>query len=64
MLGKEVQQDLVSSLVFTLYPCVIQIGSRSHPAMDLITEDLDVLMSLQIGLEFLDFIGVFVFGCE
>ncbi|KUI57634.1 hypothetical protein VP1G_10946 [Cytospora mali] len=62
VLGKESQDRLVTTSVFLQDSLVLQVGASSHPAVDLVTEGLDVLGSSQIGLEFLDVLDGLVLG--
>jgi len=60
MLRKELQQRLISSLILALNPLILQIRTRSHPAMNLISENLNMLLTLQVLLELLDILLEFI----
>jgi hypothetical protein len=57
ILGIKLQQCLVPSLILALNPLILQIRPSSHPAMNLVAEDFNILLTLQIRLEFLDVFG-------
>lgn len=62
MLAEEVKQDLVTTLVLLLVLSVVQVGTSSHPAVDLSGEGLNVLGDLQVGTEGIDIGSGLVLG--
>ena len=61
---EEGEGNLVAPLVFLLDRWVVQVCPRSHPAVDLVGEGLDVLGDLETGLVALDVVGRLVLGRE
>lgn len=57
MLVEELENGLVSTLVLLPHLGILQVRSRSHPAMDLTREGLDMLGDLQICLIVLDILS-------
>lgn len=64
MLGKEFEQSLVTTLILLLDTVVLEVRSRSHPAVDLVVEALDVLGPSQGSIELLDVLFGLVAGRE
>ncbi len=62
MLAKELQNSLVTPLILSLDAIIAEIGAGGHPAVDLVTEDLDVLGDGQSVLELLDIRGGLILG--
>lgn len=54
MLGKELEQGLIATLVFTLHLGVLQVRAGRHPAVNLGREGLNVVGDNEIGLESID----------
>ncbi len=64
MLVVEVEQHLVSTLVFLLDLFVLEVATSGHPAMDLVTEGLDVVFPAQGLAELFHCVRVLVAGGE
>jgi len=64
VLGKELKQGLVATLVFALHLGVLQVRAGSHPAVNLGREGLNVVRDDKIGLESIDIALGFVLGGE
>lgn len=64
VLTKEAQKSLVAALILLLDSIVAQVGTGSHPAVNLIFEDLNVLRYLECVLELLDILGGLVAGSQ
>ena len=62
MLVEEVKDGLVATLVLLAHLGVLQVRTSSHPAVDLGGEGLDVVRSLEVGLECFDVIRGLVLG--
>lgn len=62
MLVEKVQHGLVATLVFLAHLRVLQVRPSSHPTVDLSRESLDVVRSLEVGLERLNILGRLVLG--
>jgi hypothetical protein len=60
VLVKELQHSLVTPLILLLHSGILQVSSRSHPAVDLILERLNVLGNLEGLLKLLDLVLGFV----
>jgi len=59
---EEVKHGLVATLVLLAHLGVLQVRTSSHPAVDLGGEGLDVVRSLEVGLERLDVLGNLILG--
>ena len=64
ILCKEVKQSLIPSLILALHSLILQIRPSSHPSVNLVIENLNVFLTRQISLEFLDVFCGLVSGCE
>lgn len=64
VIAKKLQNSLVSALVLLLDTVVLEISTSGHPAVDLVLKDLDVLGTLELGLELLNLILGLILGGE
>lgn len=64
MLGKELEQGLVATLVFALHLRILQVRAGSHPAVNLSREGLNVVRDDEVGLESIDIFLFLILGSE
>lgn len=64
LLAEKVQKRLVSPLILRLDALILQVRSRSHPAVDLVSKSLNVVGNLERLLKLLDSRLVLVLGCQ
>lgn len=64
LLAEKLQKRLISPLILGLDALILQVRSRSHPAVDLIPKSLNVVGNLERLFKLLDSRLVLLLGCQ
>lgn len=64
MLVVKVKQHLIPTFILLPDLLIFEIATSGHPAMDLVTEGLDVVFHTQRFAELFHRVRIFVAGCE